>query len=58
MPAAGQDWIQFTKGTGVIAVGDSDQYDDKADNREIPYLGKGPGEADSFPLPSTATLGR
>ena len=28
---AGQDRAQFTKGTGVIAVGDSDEYDDKAD---------------------------
>ncbi len=28
---AGQDRNQFTKGTGVIAVGDSDEYDDKAD---------------------------
>ena len=25
---AGQDRAQFTKGTGVIAVGDSDEYDD------------------------------
>ena len=28
---AGQDRVQFTKGTGVVAVGDSDEYDDKAD---------------------------
>ena len=28
---AGQDRVMFTKGTGVIAVGDSDEYDDKAD---------------------------
>ena len=28
---AGQDRVQFTKGTGVIAVGDSDEYDDRAD---------------------------
>jgi hypothetical protein len=28
---AGQDRSQFTKGTGVVAVGDSDEYDDKAD---------------------------
>ena len=28
---AGQDRAQFTKGTGVVAVGDSDEYDDKAD---------------------------
>ena len=28
---AGQDRGQFTKGTGVVAVGDSDEYDDKAD---------------------------
>tara|TARA_B100001167_G_scaffold80290_1_gene48010 strand:+ start:576 stop:707 length:132 start_codon:yes stop_codon:yes gene_type:complete len=40
LQAAGRDWIQFAKGTGVIAVGDSDEYDDNADNRETPYLGK------------------
>ena len=28
---AGQDRDQFTKGSGVVAVGDSDEYDDKAD---------------------------
>ena len=28
---AGQDRAQFTKGTGVVAVGDSDEYDDAAD---------------------------
>ncbi|MBL58169.1 MAG: hypothetical protein CMO75_00720 [Verrucomicrobiales bacterium] len=28
---AGQDRALFTKGTGVVAVGDSDEYDDKAD---------------------------
>ena len=28
---AGQDRVMFTKGTGVVAVGDSDEYDDKAD---------------------------
>jgi hypothetical protein len=28
---AGQDRAQFTKGTGVVAVGDSDEYDDKVD---------------------------
>ena len=28
---AGQDRAEFTKGTGVIAVGDSDEYDDLAD---------------------------
>ena len=28
---AGQDRGQFAKGTGVVAVGDSDEYDDKAD---------------------------
>jgi hypothetical protein len=28
---AGQDRVQFTKGTGVVAVGDSDEYDDAAD---------------------------
>ncbi|HJN14933.1 MAG TPA: hypothetical protein QGH10_05570, partial [Armatimonadota bacterium] len=30
---AGQSRAEFTKGTGVIAVGDSDEYDDKADAR-------------------------
>ena len=28
---AGQARGEFTKGTGVVAVGDSDEYDDKAD---------------------------
>ena len=28
---AGQARAEFTKGTGVVAVGDSDEYDDKAD---------------------------